>query len=349
MAGKETPKKLVESDICFICKTKIQLKKDKIRVHGKSKLNISAVITSSISIDTAIYINELFVCRRGCYRLLEKYAKLEKDLQEIQSELKLLYTSEKPRTKRGLTPEECSSPVAKTLIFDLTSTPVKGRGQAPQFGEAFQAEDPEFINVLPATVLATAETSNIQERQVPIFDMPAKSKTTTKVSIVIEYPSKRVTKELNGDLAKVGTALARGPVNRLAGAILKDETLRGEVIAKVTRLISNECNMLCSRRNPSLLRKNSKEDLTNFSFADLCLEWKERAPIFYAFLMACATNKTKDQPEWLPSVTIAGSVLLKQRNSHMTATASILGILMKSRSIEVLLHLLKPSNCYYFI
>ena len=66
-----------------------------------------------------------------------------------------------------------------------------------------------------------------------------------------------------------------------------------------------------------MLRANTKEEIVNFDFEKLCLEWKERAPIFYAFLMTCATTTRKEiAPEWLPSIAVAGSILLKQRNSH---------------------------------
>ena len=37
----------------------------------------------------------------------------------------------------------------------------------------------------------------------------------------------------------------------------------------------------------------------------------------------------------LPSAVVAGSVLLKQRNQEMNATASVLGVLLKTGSIEV--------------
>ena len=66
----------------------------------------------------------------------------------------------------------------------------------------------------------------------------------------------------------------------------------------------------------------------------MCQEWKERAPIFYAFLMTVAlSNGTKDA-SWLPSVSVAGSILLKQRSRHMNATAAFLAIL-KTASTEV--------------
>ena len=71
----------------------------------------------------------------------------------------------------------------------------------------------------------------------------------------------------------------------------------------------------------------------------------ESAPIFYAFLMTCASSQKQNNLEWLPSVSVAGSILLKQRNPHMNGCATILGLLMKSRSLEV--SLLIVTGIYY--
>lgn len=46
--------------------------------------------------------------------------------------------------------------------------------------------------------------------------------------------------------------------------------------------------------------------------------------------------------KWLPSAVVAGSVLLKQRNQEMNATASELGVLLKTGSIEVFLYKMFP-------
>jgi len=102
----------------------------------------------------------------------------------------------------------------------------------------------------------------------------------------------------------------------------------------ILRVVSTEVNDLCSKRNPTLLRKSSKEDLINYDMKSLCAEWGERAPVFYSFLLTCCSRRDT-KASWLPSVAIAGSILLKERNSHMSATASVLGILIKTGSMEV--------------
>jgi len=162
-------------------------------------------------------------------------------------------------------------------------------------------------------------------------------KSETKTKVVVEYPSKTVNKTLSGDMEPIVKALAHGPPSRVAKTILKCKSLQKEVTSQVLRVVSSEVNQLCSRKNPSILRKTSKDDLINFDMTKLCDEWKERAPVFYAFLLTCCSSKsTTSTAKWFPRIAISGSILLKQRNSHMSATASVLGILIKTGSMEVI-------------
>jgi len=146
-----------------------------------------------------------------------------------------------------------------------------------------------------------------------------------------------VNKTLSGDMEPIVKALAHGPPSRIAKTVLKCKILRTEIISQVLRVVASEMNELCSKKNPSILRKTSKDDLINFDMKKLCDEWKERAPVFYSFLLTCSSSKnTSSTANWFPSIAIAGSVLLKQRNSHMNASASVLGILIKTGSMELI-------------
>ena len=117
--------------------------------------------------------------------------------------------------------------------------------------------------------------------------------------------------------------------------MVKCKVFTKHVVENVLKILSNEVNGLCSRRNPSLMRKCGKDYLINFDFQSLCDEWKERAPLLFSFPMTCCVSTSKRDVKWLPSAAVAGSVLLKQRNSQMNATASVLGVLIKTGSMEV--------------
>ena len=104
----------------------------------------------------------------------------------------------------------------------------------------------------------------------------------TGMKLSIFYPSKTVNKCLPPEYEALGKALIYGTPQRIANAVVKSKSLTKHVVHSVLRLLSNEVCGLCSRSNPSLLRKCDKESLVNFSFQSVCEEWKSRAPIFYA-------------------------------------------------------------------
>ena len=171
---------------------------------------------------------------------------------------------------------------------------------------------------------------------------PAKLKPQQKlnaapqVKLSVNYPSKLVNQTLAPEYEALGKAMIHGPPSRIVNAIFKCPPLSNLVIEKVLRLFKTEVGDLCSTKVPWLLRKSSKEDLVTIDLEKLCSEWKERAPLFYAFLLtACTTGKRQETVTWLPSMAIPGSILLKQRDTRMNATASILSVLLKTRSVEV--------------
>lgn len=155
------------------------------------------------------------------------------------------------------------------------------------------------------------------------------------VNITIKYPSKTVSKTVDDTYKTLGKALLYGPPSRIATAVMNAAPVRKLVIEKVLNIVSKEVGELCSRKNPSMLRQTKKDDLVKFSLDQLCEEWKRRAPLFYSFLVTSSATKSTRNTSWLASVAVSGSVLLKQRNGEMSATAYVLGILLKSRSTEV--------------
>ena len=142
-------------------------------------------------------------------------------------------------------------------------------------------------------------------------------------------------KSLHGSYELIGKALVHGIPSRIANAAMNCQPVRRHIIEKTLGILKKEVMELCSKKNPSLLRKSSKEVLTDFDLQHVCEEWKVKAPLFYSFLMTSASNKRTKASSWFGSVAVAGSVLLKQRNKQMDATSSLLGIMMKTKSIEV--------------
>ncbi len=226
----------------------------------------------------------------------------------------------------GFLSQDYRSPVYTTQAFQQTLLTI------------FTAPDSEVNEVeelrnnpKTSTPLSSHRAQNNGEKKV---NYPSISGDYVKVTV--HYPSKEVNKILSQCYLPLGKALADGTPSRIAKAIMNCEQLRKSVIEKVLNVVSLETTDLCSRNNPSLLKKTTKRDLVNFDLCCLCKEWKEKAPVFYSFLLACCeSNRKIAAASWFGSVAIAGSILLKQRDPAMSATGIVMGILLKTRSIEL--------------
>ena len=176
----------------------------------------------------------------------------------------------------------------------------------------------------------------------PLQTQKPEEKQKIRIRICVDYPSKAVQKELKTNLHVLAKAMVEGCHQRIAEAVLKIDGVKELVIEKVIKLMTLQVDDLCSKHRSSMLRTTSRDtndEAKNFNYKKVCSEWKERAPIFHAFLMACAAIKNstkKNFPECLPGVAVAGTVLLKQRNTQMNAGfAKILGFFIRSKSLEV--------------
>ena len=238
--------------------------------------------------------------------------------------------------------------LVRRLIYMLekpvqSSIPFAGLAPTQSFVPVFVQSSSQYLvqKAFPGFSPGFASTSRISRFNNKIQSQETslqESSKETKVHLTIR-------KELKDDYASLGKAIVHGPHLQIARAVLKSETLKKFFVEKILQLMTIQLNDLCSRRNPSILRATTKEDIKEFDFKNLSFEWKERTPIFYAFLMTCASSQKQNNLEWLPSVSVAGSILLKQRNPHMNGCATILGLLMKSRSLEV--SLLIVTGIYY--
>ena len=378
MSSIETPKKILTTEVCFLCKTKIS-SEDKIKVFGKSSMAIHSLILRSTEVDLSVYVGSdlAAICRTRCYNRLLRYKRALDRVGEIENEIKQDFKNDGPFRVKRLAKESGQTPeVKKSLKFgeanvnnsssqSITSATRAGIGAFPftspplsstfTFGAvspiAPVATFPTRTFLAPNGLLQNAFTGRLltstPQKQVEFQkpERPIADTKETKVHLTVAYPSKSVRKELKDDFAVLGKAISNGSPQKIARAVLKSVTLRKIVVEKVLQLMNTQLNDICSRKRPSILRANTKEEIANFDFEKVCLEWKERAPIFYAFLMTCAAIKKERAPEWLPSVAVSGSILLKQRNSHMNGCATVIGILIKTRSLEVRSVFFKLSFC----
>jgi hypothetical protein len=154
--------------------------------------------------------------------------------------------------------------------------------------------------------------------------------------------------------------LLRGTWAEMARAAFRVKELRAELIKCTLRQLSVECTTIVSPKASSILRNTTAEGIRNLSLQDVCNEWKQQTPLLYSFLMTTASPSHRNQQrrakkfsfpssekakdnlarcDWLPSVAVAGSILLKQRSCSMNAVQFMLMMLIKYSGFQV---------CYLF-
>ena len=360
----ETPKKVVEADRCLICST-VVAKKEKLYIFGRSSIDFCEIIKSALNVNVRNFSasEQLFICRAQCYQRLTKFKRALDNFKKAKSELEEVYKATVHRTKRlckddddaeGDVAKEVDEhveqssrgKVAKALRFPEATTCISSPGVLSE-GQRCVLDEPfcGFLSPIQSNggeLLKRAFINTIAHSRNVVTSTPRNVSRSSEgnsqpsnVRLSISYPSKTVNKSLHGSYQLIGKALAHGVPSRIANAAMNCQPVRKHIVEKTLGILKKEVMELCSKTNPSLLRKSNKEGLTDFDLQHVCEEWKVRAPLFYSFLMTSASNKRTKASSWFGSVAVAGSVLLKQRNKQMDATSSLLGIMMKTKSIEV--------------
>ena len=92
-----TPKKLSNSEeFCFLCKASFSLPKSKIKVLGKSALDIPSLILKATKEDVNVYVEgeRFYICRIKCYNRLVRYQNALRKVEEIGLEIQKDYQSD---------------------------------------------------------------------------------------------------------------------------------------------------------------------------------------------------------------------------------------------------------------
>ena len=119
----------------------------------------------------------------------------------------------------------------------------------------------------------------------------------------------------------------------IVSAILSNQQLRKLIFDQLLSEAGKECEDLCRKKGfTSVLRQNDPIHLMQFSHVQVLKEWENEAPLFLEFLHAVAAplkpRNVGKRNEYLPSVCAAGSILLKERNVHMSAFHHLMGIIL---------------------
>ena len=358
--ANETPKKIVDEILkCFTCSSLCSTDQ-RIFIVGKTSHNFVEIIKSALNVDVNCYVydtnNTLFVCKTSCYKRLLKFQRASEKVEEIRKEIQDAFQA-RPRAKRLPRPSHGNDDEINDEQRSLSTNRAKASRALPfsnnistTCASSFDSQPlPAGVNPLSHVLSPIQKAGSsyrvfphvqtVQDFLPPLTSTPSclseNRKESQNVRLSVQYPSKNLNKTLHGTYQNVRKALAHGVPSRIATAVMDCPSVRNHIVEKVMKVVSKEVTGLCSKTNPSLLRKTGKEDLEKFDMEHVCKEWRERAPVFYSFLLTSAANKSTKSSTWFGSLALAGSVLLKQRNREMSATAAVMGVLLKSKAVEV--------------
>ena len=177
------------------------------------------------------------------------------------------------------------------------------------------------------------ESAKKQEKTTPRYD--EKGRKITDVFVRAEWGSGPREKKLPECLSSLGKMLVRGTYKQIASAAWKCGEVRTYLIKEVLKSIHTECANMCSRKDPSLLRKTSKSEILEFSFKSLGEELNRRAPLFYGILRTASLKNLSGDKSWLPPVGMAAAVCLKNRSAQMTTVQLLVSIILQHSGLTV--------------
>ena len=94
--------------------------------------------------------------------------------------------------------------------------------------------------------------------------------------------------------------------------------------------------MICVQKRTHLcFAKVEQTTWRTFLYKNSVKNGKREHPFFYSFLLTCRTTVKDKGCDWTPAMAVAGSTLLKSRNFHMNATASLISVMVRQSGTQV--------------
>ncbi|KXJ08980.1 hypothetical protein AC249_AIPGENE17536 [Exaiptasia diaphana] len=287
---------------CVICCVEVSTK-DRLSLFGRSKLDLKGAISQLLEGDLQITADqEHYICTKKCLSRVKKYLKLSSDLTQLSHELKQeILACNSVRIKRLNPPISPIQPITTTKEQSAAQRQSKAAKKS-----LFPSQTVEGTTVLLVTPISTPLLPPLSS-QLPTVALSSE----TSIAAPIPHDPRH-------------HAVISPPT--------QDNTATASRKSKET---ANNQDQEPSVEEPSILRSKKPDEMKNFTLSKVNDEFKTRAPLFYSFLLSCATSGNKDEP--MPSVVVAGSVLLRQRNVFMNATQSLISLMVKQNGVQKLL------------
>ena len=142
---------------------------------------------------------------------------------------------------------------------------------------------------------------------------------------------------------KIVKALAGGNMTSICRAFFANPHLRQEAVSKVSRMVNDECSLLCKKNAQpvSLFRHMSLEQAEKFTWTQAISEISSKAPTLFSIMNNCVVtqhsasrNKHKKGEAQYPGLCTAVAILLKERNRVMCGVQSYVSSVLFSSNIH---------------
>ena len=175
----------------------------------------------------------------------------------------------------------------------------------------------------------------MQVSQVIIFNGEVIS---SPVQVTIGY-AKPICTTLDHTISPIGKALARKRYSSFCKEVLKHPILAGLMVREVANVVRLESEVMCSKRQRSLLGSKDAKALEEFSWDSLLEEFSTNAPVLLSVVVAAADSKWRRTsshlvPKCIPPVCMAMAMLLKTRNQHMSLVQAVMSVLLKAGHVS---------------
>lgn len=115
-----------------------------------------------------------------------------------------------------------------------------------------------------------------------------------------------------GDFQRIVKSVSQHSSKDRIGRLIYKSSLKDSVNKCVYNEVNKECMNLCSRKDISMLRNCSSENLATFSSSTLNVEIQKRAPLLHGILQHVVKGSDL-------GTVVTGAIALKFRNKHLSA------------------------------
>ena len=188
-----------------------------------------------------------------------------------------------------------------------------------------------------SSVTSKNASTQTQKLRDVIVQYDKSGKKVAPVLVRVGWESGDRYRHLPVNLCSLGKMLLRGTFKQIATAAWRCPDLKQHLVKEMLKTVHHECASLCTLKEPSSLWKTSKDGIQEFTFEKLQDELSVRAPVFNAVLKTASLKTPEEKQDllWLPTVSMAAAICLKNRSSRLTVVQLLVSIILQHCGLTV--------------